>query len=102
MKHCLQILGLSILLFATSCHKCYTCNQHCVYCETTTGLRHKVCATKYANHYQVDSVLNAYRSAGYTCSTLNDEKNVCDNSNKLNDAVNYYTKQDFYCYPKEE
>lgn len=97
----LLILSFSVLLFTTGCHKCQTCEQYCMYCETSTGLRHKVCATEYRNQYQVDSIKTAFTLQGYNCSKLTDKRDVCDNSNKVNDAVNYYTKQDYYCYPKE-
>ena len=97
MKYILSIFGA--LLFASSCNKCYECKQYCAYCESSTGVRYKVCGTKDVNHAQVDSTYLALIAIGYTCTILNDDRNVCDNSNKINDAVNYYYKQDYYCNP---
>ncbi|HLP20884.1 MAG TPA: hypothetical protein VK174_11315 [Chitinophagales bacterium] len=101
MKLLSLLFGLSLLLLASSCHKCYNCEQYCVYCEKTATLRFKMCATKDLTKYQADSIIGVFRGNGYTCSKLTDERDVCDGSNKLNDAVNYYTKQDYYCNPKD-
>lgn len=95
------LLFVWVLVFASSCNKCYECTQYCAYCETPSGVRIKTCATKGVNNYKIDSVFTAYRSAGYTCNMLQNNKNVCDQPSKINDAVNYYYKQDYYCNAKE-
>lgn len=101
MKKLLAALLPCLLLFINSCQKCYTCKQYCAYCETVTGVRMKYFATKDVNRAQVDSVFQAWKAAGYTCTLLNESRNVCDNPNKINEATNYFYKQDYYCYPKE-
>ena len=101
MKYSLFVFSFLVLVFASSCNKCYECKQYCAYCEASNGVRYKVCSTKGVNQFSVDSTLNAFRSAGYTCNLLQDDRNVCDQSSKINDAVNYYYKQDYYCNPKE-
>ena len=100
MKYTILVFCFSLLVFASSCNKCYECKQYCAYCELSTGVRVKVCATKDVNHAQIDSSINSYRNAGYTCALLNDDRNVCDNASKINDATNYYYKQDYYCNAK--
>lgn len=103
MKYLIPALFLlSVIFFAPSCQKCYQCTQYCSYCQdsTGTGVRYKICATKSADKYSVDSILTAYRIRGYTCTLLNADKNVCDQPSKLNDALNYYYLEDYYCNPK--
>ncbi len=96
-KLVILLVFTAALFFASSCNKCYECAQYCAYCETTTGVRIKVCSTKGVNQYQVDSTYNALVTAGYRCNKLTDDRKVCDPANKINDAVNYYYKQDYYC-----
>jgi hypothetical protein len=100
MKYPLFFFALIALVFASSCNKCYECKQYCAYCEANNGVRYKVCATKDVNHFSVDSTLAALKGAGYTCNLLNDDRNVCDQSSKINDALNYYYKEDYYCNAK--
>ena len=93
---------VSAFIFLASCQKCYECKQYCSYCVPpgNTGVAYKVCATKDVTHAQIDSVYSAMQSSGYTCSKLINDKRVCDGSNKLNDAVDYYERQDYYCFPQ--
>jgi len=101
MKKFLPFVVVCAMLLANSCMKCNTCKQYCSYCETASGLRVKSCATKDVNQAQVDSIYLALKAAGYTCRLLEESKDVCDYPSKLNDATNYYYKQDYYCYPKQ-
>ena len=97
----LLILLCSSLMFLASCHKCYTCSQYCAVClNGNNGVTYKLCANKDVSHGRVDSLANAFVSSGYTCKILDNDKNVCDRQDKINDAVNYYLLEDYYCYPK--
>ena len=100
MKKIFFYSAFALLFSASACQKCYECKQYCAYCETSTGVRTKICATKDVNHFQIDSTLNALKGLGYTCNLLNTDKSVCDRSDKINDATNYYAKQDYYCNAK--
>ena len=103
MKNTLLAVTFFLLVFASSCHKCYECKQYCAYCVSTidSGFSYKICASNDVNHFKVDSLKNAYQSNGYNCSFLEKDKRVCDNANKLNEAVDYYQLQDYYCNPAE-
>ena len=93
-----------LLLLANSCQKCYDCKQYCAYCvsNANTGIVVKICADKDVAHAKVDSFYSAYNNSGYSCTLLNNEKKVCDQSNKINGAVDYYKLQDYYCNPWTE
>jgi hypothetical protein len=102
MKTLPLILIISIVVFGTSCHKCYECKQYCAYCQqvNNTGVVYKICASKDVTHGKIDSIYFAMKSNGYDCSLLDDEKRVCDRPAKLDDAVDYYQLQEYYCYPE--
>ena len=101
MKKLLVAFAVPVLLIASSCQKCYQCNQYCAYCVSSTnpGIVYKSCAASDAYHVKVDSIKIAFQNSGYSCSLLNNDKKVCDGKNKINDAVNYYILEDYYCYP---
>ena len=98
-----KILGCFTFLLVTisSCQKCYECKQYCAYCKSISnpGLVIKVCSNNDINYTKVDSFRNAYQSNGFTCSLLQDDKNVCDGKTKINDAINYYILENYFCYP---
>ena len=101
MKNKILLLVSFLLLLASSCQKCYQCNQYCAYCTPVgnTGVAYKFCATKDVTHTHVDSIYMALQNNGYDCSRLKNEKRVCDYKSKLDGAVDYYLLQDYYCYP---
>ncbi|MES2620148.1 MAG: hypothetical protein V4615_04780 [Bacteroidota bacterium] len=103
MKKKISYLVFAALLFASSCQKCYQCKQYCAYCIPTgnNGVNYKFCSSKDVTHTTIDSIYVAIQSNGYDCSKLNNTKRVCDSKNKLNDALDYYLLQDYYCYPTE-
>lgn len=92
-----------VLLLASSCQKCYQCTQYCAYCKSAanTGIVYKFCAENDVNHLRIDSFKTAFQDSGFSCSLLNNDKRVCDRSDKINDALNYYLLEDYYCYPKQ-
>lgn len=102
MKRLFLYTALVLLLSASACQKCQECKQYCAYCQPAgnNGILTKICASKDVTHYTVDSLMQAYQAAGYTCNLTDKYKSVCDNPGKLNDAVNYYLLEDYYCYPK--
>jgi hypothetical protein len=102
MSKALVSITFALLAFASSCHKCEQCKQYCAYCKHSgTQLVQKTCSSSDVTHAQVDSFKNVYEAGGYDCSLLREDKKVCDQPSKLNDAVNYYVLQDYYCYPVE-
>ena len=103
MKKSLLFLALPLVLFVSSCQKCYQCKQYCARCtpQSNTGVVVKFCATKDVSKSNVDSAYYALKSSGYDCVYLENNKRVCDYKNKLNDAVDYYRFQDYYCYQEQ-
>ena len=93
-------LLFGFFLLASSCHKCYECKQYCAYCKSVadSGVVYKFCSANDVPHANVDSIKNAYQANGFNCSLLKDDKKVCDRPAKINDAVNYYMLEDYYCY----
>lgn len=104
MKRYISAVALSLLLFANSCQKCFDCKQYCGYCiaNNNNGVVLKICADKDVARTKVDSLYFAFKSAGYECNLLNNEKKVCDQNNKINDALDYYKLQNYYCTPWAE
>jgi hypothetical protein len=102
MKKTFFCAALAILLCASACQKCQECKQYCAYCQPAgnNGILLKICANKDVTHSTVDSMMQVYQSVGYTCNMADKYKRVCDSKDKLNDAVNYYLLEDYYCYPQ--
>lgn len=92
-----------MLLLVASCSRCYECEQRCAYCRPATNatISIKVCANNSSGFQRVDSVFFALKDSGYTCNLLQDVRNVCDNKNNIDEAISFFQKQDYFCFPKE-
>lgn len=103
MKNYSIAIAGALLLLASSCQKCFDCQQYCAYCVQAgnTGVVAKICADKDVARSKIDSFYFAYKASGYDCNLLNNEKKVCDSKNKINDATDYYKLQDYFCNPWE-
>jgi hypothetical protein len=103
MSKFLSSFFLLAIMFVSSCHKCQQCKQYCAYCISAgnNGVVHKICATNSVSYFTIDSIRNVYLTNGYDCNVLRDDKKVCDRPAKINDAVNYYVLEDYYCSPVE-
>ncbi|MBK8659825.1 MAG: hypothetical protein IPN22_13370 [Bacteroidetes bacterium] len=99
----LLIVYWGILTLASSCSKCYDCEQYCAYCvaDNNTGISYKFCSTRDNTRAQVDSFYYSFPDSTFTCVKLQDERKVCDGKNGIDDAISYYLKQDYYCNPAE-
>jgi hypothetical protein len=101
-KAILYIIPLFIVFAASSCKKCFNCQQYCAYCEAAghTGVGIKVCATGTGSFARVDSFQRALTDSGYTCNLLQDNQDVCDNKNAVDDAYSFFQKQNYFCTEK--
>lgn len=108
MKMQLLLIGLLMFTF-TSCKRCFTCSNSCVYCEmkdnTGTVLQSKTLCSDSTTPDKYDHDLarkDSLIGRGFVCNSIQSTtiKDFCSNSASNSQYTEYYNDKQFTCKEK--